>query len=104
MEELTNESFALQVIRDSWLGFISRTTEQLSPQQFVIIRHLGSGVGDGLLYINGTLVNIPPSAVMDTNELQSKIRELSNTFPQTLEEFRTKFSGAKIMAFFNVNI
>jgi hypothetical protein len=100
MEQAIND-LLVKIIRDSWFGLLSCTTEQLTEQQFVIVRIIGSGVGDGLLYIDGELINIAPSIVMNDFDRKQAEEQLYYNFPTDLVEFRRKYPGARIVALFN---
>jgi hypothetical protein len=100
MEQAIND-LLLKIIRDSWFGLLSCTTEQLTEQQFAIVRLIGSGIGDGLLYIDGELINIAPSIVMNDFERKQAGERLYYNFPKDLVEFRSKYPGARIVALFN---
>lgn len=94
-------NFILRVLKDSWLGCIVTNSESLNEEQFVFVRDVGSGKHEGLLYINGQLQNIPPSAIIPEHELEMIFNSLAVTFPSTLEEFKLKYPHSVIIAFYN---
>ncbi len=100
MEKAIN-NLLLKIIRDSWYGLLSCTTERLTEQQFVIVMLVASGIGDGLLYIDGELINVAPSNVMKDKDRKQAEERLNLIFPKDLHEFRRKYPGARIVVLFN---
>jgi hypothetical protein len=94
-------NFILQVLKDSWLGCIATNSENVNEEQFVLVRAIGSGKHEGLLYINGQLQNIPQSAIMTEHEMARIFDSIAVKFPSTLEEFKLKYSHSVVIALYN---
>ncbi len=100
MEKTIND-LLLKIIRDSWFGILSCSTEKLTEQQFKLVWLIGSGIGDGLLYINGELINTAPSAGMTDEEQMQAAENLYDNFPKDLQKFRRKYPNSSLVVLFN---